>query len=125
MINVIAVKRFRRIPVLATLLAIAPLVAGGAQAQTSMQNMPGMGAAQPNSATTASGIASVETINAEQRRIKLNHEPIPALSWPAMSMEFPAAASVDLSKVKPGAKVRFTLRGTGGAYTVDSITPAQ
>ena len=125
MIDVIAVKRFRRIPVLATLLAIAPLVGGGAQAQTSMQNMPGMGAAQPNSATTASGIGSVETINAEQRRIKLNHEPIPALSWPAMSMEFPAAASVDLSKVKPGAKVRFTLRGSGGAYTVESISPAQ
>ena len=125
MIESIAIERFSRISVLATLLTIAPRVAGGAQAQTSMQNMPGMGAAQPNSATTASGIGSVETINAEQRRIKLNHEPIPALSWPAMSMEFPAAASVDLSKVKPGAKVRFTLRGSGGAYTVESISPAQ
>ena len=125
MIHLIAIKRSRRILVLAPLLAIAPLLGGGAQAQTSMQNMPGMGAAQPTSATTASGIGSVETVNAEQRKIKLNHEPIPALSWPAMSMEFPAAASVDLSKVKPGAKVRFTLRGSGGAYTIESISPAQ
>lgn len=40
-----------------------------------------------------------------------------------MKMEFPVAASVDLSKVKTGDKMRFTLTGSGNAYTVQSISP--
>jgi Cu(I)/Ag(I) efflux system periplasmic protein CusF len=39
-------------------------------------------------------------------------------------MEFPVVSSVDLSKVKVGDKVRFTLSGSGNAYTVQSINPA-
>lgn len=87
-----------------------------------MPNMPGMAAGK---ATSASATGTVESVNAQQRKIKLNHEPIPAINWPAMTMEFPAAPSVDLSKVAAGAKVRFTLSGSNGSYTVDSISPAQ
>lgn len=111
----------------ALLVGIAPalIMVGQAHAQgMNMQNMPGM-AGKPAAATTASGTGTVESVNASQRKIKLNHEPIPAVNWPAMSMEFPTAASVDLTKVKPGAKVKFTMSGANGNYTVDSITPAQ
>jgi Cu(I)/Ag(I) efflux system periplasmic protein CusF len=40
-----------------------------------------------------------------------------------MKMEFSVAPSVDLSKVKVGDKVRFTLNGSGNSYTVQSISP--
>jgi Cu(I)/Ag(I) efflux system periplasmic protein CusF len=116
----------------ALLVGIAPAFAilGQAYAQSgqgtsNMQNMPGMAAGKTAPATSAAGTGTVEAVNAPQRKIKLNHEPIPAINWPAMSMEFPAAASVDLAKVKPGSKVKFTLSGSSGSYTVDSITPAQ
>lgn len=39
-------------------------------------------------------------------------------------MEFPVALSVDLSKVKVGDKLRFTLSGSRNLYTVQSIGPA-
>ena len=112
----------------ALLVGLAPalVLVGQAHAQgMNMQNMPGMTGGKAAAATTASATGMVESVDASQRKIKLNHEQIPAVNWPAMSMEFPTAASVDLTKVKPGAKVKFTMSGANGNYTVDSITPAQ
>src|SRR3546814_8769933 len=88
-----------------------------------MPRMGGGGAIAPTSASTT-GI--VESVNISQRKIKLNHEPIPAFGWPAMSMEMAVAPSVDLSKVNPGSKVKFTLtKDSDGTYTVQSLSPAQ
>jgi Cu/Ag efflux protein CusF len=41
-----------------------------------------------------------------------------------MNMEFAVASSVDLAKLKTGDKVNFTLSGSGGTYTVQSISPS-
>lgn len=113
----------------ALVLAIVPmlLVMGEAQAQggcSTMGNMPGMSgdAAQAN----ASATGTVNAVDMAKRKVNLSHEPIPAINWPAMTMDFQTAALVDLSKVKPGSKVRFTLsRAADGNYTVESISPAQ
>jgi Cu/Ag efflux protein CusF len=74
--------------------------------------------------TTASATGTITAINAADRKITFNHGPIPEIKWPAMKMEFPVAPSVDLSKAKVGDKVRFTLSGSGNAYTVQSISLA-
>ncbi len=106
------------------------LFAGGVgQAQTgqpsTMGNMPGMSgsSSSSNAKTQTSGTGTVVAVNAGQHKVTLDHGPIPAISWPAMKMEFPAAASVDLAPIKPGSKVQFTLSGANGAYTVQSISP--
>ena len=105
-------------------LASAPVLVGPAHAQA-MGNMPNMGGSV-GAGTSTSATGTVESVNAQQRKIKLNHEPIPSIGWPAMSMEFPAASSVDLTKVKPGSKVKFTLsKGSNGTYTVESLSAAQ
>jgi Cu(I)/Ag(I) efflux system protein CusF len=108
--------------------AIAALVfASYAEAQTTkpsgMDNMPGMSAAG-NPKARASATGTVTAVNVAQRKVTFDHGPIPAIGWPAMKMEFSAAASVDLAVVKPGSKVRFTLSGANGSYTVESISPA-
>jgi Cu/Ag efflux protein CusF len=64
-------------------------------------------------------------MNTADRKITFNHGPIPEIKWPAMKMEFPVGPSVDLSTVKVGDKVRFTLSGSGNAYTVQSISRAR
>jgi Cu(I)/Ag(I) efflux system periplasmic protein CusF len=87
-----------------------------------MQPMPGMGDAKAG--TMASATGTVTAINAADRKITFNHGPIPEIKWPAMKMEFPVVPSVDLSNVKVGDKVRFTLSGSGNSYTVQSISPA-
>jgi Cu/Ag efflux protein CusF len=89
-----------------------------------MSQLPGMGGAKQE--TTASATGTITAINAADRRITFDQGPIPEIKWPAMKMESPVASSVDLSKVKVGDKVRFTLSGgSGNAYTVQSISPVQ
>jgi len=102
--------------VLTTLLSSAEVPAQG------MQPMPGMGEAKKE--TMASATGTVTAINAADRKITFNHGPVPEIKWPAMKMEFRVVPSVDLSKVKVGDKVRFTLSGSGNSYTVQSIGPA-
>src|SRR5262245_42910532 len=89
------------------------------RAQGNMKQMEGMG-----DTATASATGTVAAVNAASHRITVNHGPIPEIKWPAMRMEFPVVSSLDLSKVKVGDKVRFTLSGSGNSYTVQSITPA-
>jgi Cu(I)/Ag(I) efflux system periplasmic protein CusF len=89
-----------------------------------MGNMP-MKKESAQTATTASGTGTVTALNAARRRVTFDHGPMPDIKWPAMKMEFPVAPAVDLSKVKTGDKVRFTLSGSNDKYTVQSIAPAQ
>jgi Cu(I)/Ag(I) efflux system periplasmic protein CusF len=73
-------------------------------------------------ATAASGV--VNTIDAAQRKVNVSHGSIKALGWPAMTMDFPVNRDVDLSTIKAGMKVNFTLvKGANGAWTVDTLKP--
>lgn len=55
------------------------------------------------------GMGTVESIEADEQRLRLAHEPIPALDWPAMTMDFPVADDVDLSGLEAGDRVHFRL----------------
>ena len=113
----------------ALLGAALTLPAGAASAQggTGMSDMKGMKKTSPMSdakaAKTATASGTVTGLNAADHKITFDHGPIPAINWPAMKMEFAVAPSVDLAKVKTGDKVNFTLSGSDGTYTVQSITP--
>lgn len=75
-------------------------------------------------AAQATGV--VNTIDAEERKVNVSHGSIKQLGWPAMTMDFAVSKDVDLSLVKAGMKVTFTLvRGSGGAWTVDTLKPVQ
>jgi Cu/Ag efflux protein CusF len=73
----------------------------------------------------AHGTGTVNSVDPAQHKINLSHQPIPDIGWPAMTMDFPVAASVDLKPVKPGTLVNFTIeKGQGGMYEIKGITPA-
>jgi Cu(I)/Ag(I) efflux system protein CusF len=68
----------------------------------------GMAMAQAsNSRPTATG--TVNAVDTAKHSLNVSHEPIKALGWPSMTMEFPVARSIDLSAIKPGEKIGFTL----------------
>ncbi len=123
--------RVRRltVPAAALLVGLAPaflsIVEVRAQSnQGGVSDMPGTGSGAASEAEKPSAVSTVNSVNAGERKINLSHEPIPAIKWPSMTMDFAVASSVDLSQVQPGAKVRFTLtRGAGGTYTVEAIRP--
>lgn len=115
--------------VIPTLLAAIALNVGAASvvlpgsAVRAEMNMPGMKDTKGKAAKTATGTGTITSLNAAARKITLDHAPMPEINWPAMKMEFPVAASVELSKFKTGNKVRFTISGSGSNYTVQSIAP--
>ncbi len=111
-------------------IAAALLPSGEVRAQgMNMKDMPGMKKDMPGNkgettkAATATG--TITAMDTAKRKVTLDHGPIPDINWPAMKMEFSVAPSVDLSKVKTGDRVRFTLTGSGNSYTVQSINPGQ
>ena len=119
-------SRLLRKAVMASLLSGGLAVAFSTDASRAqgMGNMP-MKKESAQTATTASGTGTVTALNTASRKVTLDHGPMPAIKWSKMKMEFPVAPAVDLSKVKTGDKVQFTLSGSGDKYTVQSISPAQ
>src|SRR3970040_165523 len=57
-------------------------------------------------AATASGSGEVAALDPAAGTVTINHGPIEALEWPAMTMTF-AAPDVDLGAIKQGDTVRF------------------
>ncbi len=70
-------------------------------------------------------VGQVDAIDAASGTLTLKHEPVPALKWPAMTMEFKAANSGLLRGLKPGQAVSFEfVERQSGEYVVTSISAA-
>lgn len=68
---------------------------------------------------------TVDGVDAKNGTLSLNHGPVAALKWPAMTMEFKAANASLLSGLKPGQAVRFEfVERQPGDFVVTSIAPA-
>ena len=91
---------------------------------------PGPAAAAPAAprvaqAAQVQGTGTVNSVDAAGHKVNLNHNAIPAIGWPAMTMDFAVAHAVDLRSLKPGTRVTFTMhRGGDGMYVIQSITAA-
>jgi Cu(I)/Ag(I) efflux system protein CusF len=72
------------------------------------------------------GHGVIESVDAQKASINITHDPIPALGWPAMTMDLPVTDQVDLSGVKAGDTVDFKiLLGSDNVYRVTEMAPAQ
>jgi Cu(I)/Ag(I) efflux system protein CusF len=104
----------------------------GATGHGSTQSMPPSGsspspgvAPQVAQAGGAQGSGMVNSIDPSGHKINLSHSAISAIGFPAMTMNFAVAPSVDLATVKTGSHVNFTLqRSADGMYVIQSVTPA-
>jgi Cu(I)/Ag(I) efflux system periplasmic protein CusF len=73
----------------------------------------------------AQATGKVNTVDAARRKVNMRHKSVKQLGWPAMTMDFPVGEAVDLTTIKPGMKVNFTLiKGSGGAWTIDTLKAA-
>jgi Cu/Ag efflux protein CusF len=73
----------------------------------------------------AHGTGTVNSVDPARHKVNLSHKPIPEIGWPAMTMEFPVAPSIDLTAIKPGTRVNFTIeQQPGGMYEIRAIAPA-
>ncbi len=83
-------------------------------------------AVQANTVTSPSvqrwqgqGVVTAFSTNA----VTLEHDAIPALKWPAMTMPFTLSPDAALNGAKPGDKVTFTLERAGDGFQIISLTP--
>ena len=68
----------------------------------------------------------INSIDAVAHKINVTHNPIKALGWPKMKMEFPVDKSVNLSGLKAGYSVTFTLKPRAeDDYSIVQLKKAQ
>jgi Cu(I)/Ag(I) efflux system protein CusF len=109
-----------------TMFALLALAGLGAVTVVSAQqamnpHMAGMEhASQP---ADAQGVGVIKAIDTAKGTITLQHEAIPAIGWPAMTMAFKVASPALLTAGKVGDRVRFGVKPAGMASTVTSIAP--
>ena len=69
-----------------------------------------------------SSMAIIREINTQSHVLKLKHEPIEALGWPGMTMNFNVSEDIDLGSFKTGQSVHFTMRKLDeGGYVIEQI----
>jgi len=87
----------------------------------------GFGNAVPAAASKAPGHqaeGTVDSIDAKEGTISLNHGPVASLKWPAMTMEFKVANAALLKDLKPGAQVAFEfVERQPGEWVITSVKP--
>lgn len=73
-------------------------------------------------------IVSVGTLNrldVNTGTVNIGHEPVPALGWPATTMDFRVADVRQLKNLKSGDRVKFTLQPRGDQYLITDIRSAR
>jgi Cu(I)/Ag(I) efflux system membrane fusion protein len=119
-----------RLIVLKGLSAGQQVVASGQfliDSEASMSGMVGRSATGAASAASASAAAAVvheatgvvEAI--EPNRVTLQHDPVPALKWPAMSMPFALKATEQTAGLKVGDRVRFSFSEGASGVVIERI----
>ncbi|EQB11712.1 copper-binding protein [Sphingobium lactosutens] len=87
--------------------------------------MGGNGSAMPmdgeHMAGMASGTGVITAVDPKDGTVTINHGPIPAANWPAMTMMFDADPRM-LEGMMPGDKVSFDLKLEDGGGEVTAIT---
>lgn len=79
-----------------------------------------------HAADAANGKGTVNQINAAAGTLNISHEAIPAIKWPAMTMDIRVADKKLLSTVKPGQAVTFGLtKDPQAGYVISHIESAK
>lgn len=91
-----------------------------AVAETGKDSMSGMDTKESTGPIQSRGV--ITAINVEKRKVTLNHEPIPELNWPRMTMGFSVAPEVDLDGLSKDDSVAFTLKPAGKGQQVTAIS---
>jgi Cu(I)/Ag(I) efflux system protein CusF len=103
-------------------ISAAFALAGSGAGFAATQAHEGHGATHASTAASAyAGVGVVRKVDAAQGRITLQHEPIAALGWPAMTMPFDVKDPKLLAGLAPGDKVRFAFEQQGTRYVITAL----
>ena len=109
--------------------AFAVFLASAAGAQTKPMDMDHKGMemkmekkdANPADAHAHHASGVVKSVNTDNGTVSIQHGPVPALNWPAMTMSFKAKDKKSLQALKPGQKIDFEFVQQGKDYVVTKV----
>jgi Cu(I)/Ag(I) efflux system protein CusF len=104
----------------AAIALASPAFAQSGGTMNGMSNMQGM---DHGSMVMAEGEGTVKAVDLKAGTVTIQHGPISALKWPAMTMTFKASSPALLQGVSVGQVVAFKLMQMGGAVTLTAIQP--
>ena len=78
--------------------------------------------AAPAAAGPIAGVGTVTAVDAAAGTVSLDHEPIAAISWPAMSMQFRVEDPAALQGIAVGDRVSFELKSATESSVVTEIS---
>nr|WP_171265702.1 copper-binding protein [Acinetobacter ursingii]AXK00763.1 copper-binding protein [Acinetobacter ursingii] len=78
---------------------------------------------ESSTATTAQAVGVITAIDTKENILTLDHEAIPAIKWPAMTMGFKVADPSLLNGLTVGDKVEFELKAEGENYIIIAVKP--
>lgn len=67
------------------------------------------------------GEGVIKKVMSSENKLNMSHEPIPAINWPSMTMDFNYKDGVDVSALKNGDAVQFHLEKGDDGYVITSI----
>lgn len=111
-----------------SLLIIATMLAGAAQAAAPTGTPAGVEAAKPIATATNSSdmtVGEIKKIDLPNSKVTIKHGEIKNLDMPGMTMVFQVKDPAMLDKVKAGDKIRFNAEKAGGAIVISDIQQAK
>lgn len=76
-------------------------------------------------AKTYEAVGSIDALDAASNSVSMNHEAIPALKWPAMTMDFGLDSAAVAKGLLPGEPLRFTFEDRGdGEFVIIKMEKA-
>ncbi len=105
---------------LVALIGALTLVTASAAIADDMSNMPGM---SQSAAKHGQGKGVIKAIDGKAGTLTIQHGPIPAVGWPAMTMTFKAKPAALLKGLKVGQTIGFDTTVRGMAADVTAVRP--
>lgn len=80
--------------------------------------------AKPTPLVRAFGV--IKTVKSPEKTVTIEHDAIPEIGWPAMTMDFSVAHSVDLASLPTGERVSFAMsEGEDRTFVIQSVEAVQ
>ena len=95
----------------------------GAAGDASADNMQGMSMPAAPAAKHGQGSGVIKAIDPGAGTLTVQHGPIPAVGWPAMTMTFKAKPPTLLKGLKVGQSISFDCTVRGAAAEVTAVRP--
>ena len=111
----------KKIAIVAAVLTFALTGCGQPQEQSSTTSAPANTSAPAASTGVYTTTGQVTAVAPDS--VTISHQPVPALSWPAMTMTFKAPDKSMVANLQNGTAVEFSFRQEGSDNVLTAITP--